>query len=123
MPFCPNCKYEYVPGITDCPDCYVPLVDELPKDPEPEQAAPIDDPDFKLVTVGEFGNYLEAEMVQMKLQSEGIEAVLANDIVSRTGRIPMFSMVENPFAVEVRVREEDAERALQIIMEVEDGNH
>ncbi len=29
MPFCPECKYEYVAGIAECPDCYVPLVASL----------------------------------------------------------------------------------------------
>ena len=28
MPFCPECKYEYVPGITECPDCGRKLVHE-----------------------------------------------------------------------------------------------
>jgi len=27
--FCPECKAEYLPGITMCADCRVPLVDEL----------------------------------------------------------------------------------------------
>jgi len=30
MPWCPNCKNEYVEGITECADCHVELVDELP---------------------------------------------------------------------------------------------
>ena len=30
MGFCPKCKYEYNPGVTVCPDCNEPLVDELP---------------------------------------------------------------------------------------------
>ncbi len=29
MGFCPNCKYEYNPGIIRCPDCGVDLVTEL----------------------------------------------------------------------------------------------
>ena len=29
MPFCPECKYEYVEGVTECPDCQVPLVESL----------------------------------------------------------------------------------------------
>lgn len=30
MPFCPNCRFEYLPGIKTCPDCGEDLVDELP---------------------------------------------------------------------------------------------
>jgi len=28
MPVCPNCNYEYVKGITFCPDCHQALVEE-----------------------------------------------------------------------------------------------
>ena len=28
MPVCPNCNYEYVDGVTICPDCGVPLVED-----------------------------------------------------------------------------------------------
>ncbi len=34
MPWCPKCKSEYREGITECADCKVPLVDELPPDRE-----------------------------------------------------------------------------------------
>ena len=30
MPFCPNCKTEYIAGITRCSDCNVSLVERLP---------------------------------------------------------------------------------------------
>lgn len=33
--FCPTCKDEFVPGITECPDCKVPLVMELSVENEP----------------------------------------------------------------------------------------
>ncbi|TKJ38401.1 hypothetical protein CEE37_12845 [candidate division LCP-89 bacterium B3_LCP] len=31
MPFCPECRYEYLPEITQCPDCGSELVHELPE--------------------------------------------------------------------------------------------
>lgn len=34
MPWCPKCKCEYRDGITECADCKVPLVDELPTENE-----------------------------------------------------------------------------------------
>lgn len=34
MPWCPKCKCEYREGITECADCKVALVDELPPDNE-----------------------------------------------------------------------------------------
>jgi len=32
--WCPQCKSEYVSGITECPECKVRLVDRLPEEPE-----------------------------------------------------------------------------------------
>lgn len=34
--FCPDCKAEFIDGITRCPVCHVALVDALPADPVPE---------------------------------------------------------------------------------------
>lgn len=34
MPWCPKCKSEYREGITECADCKVPLMDELPPESE-----------------------------------------------------------------------------------------
>lgn len=34
MPWCPKCKSEYREGITECADCKIPLMDELPPESE-----------------------------------------------------------------------------------------
>lgn len=34
--FCPECRYEYRRGFTECPDCNVQLVHELPEPERPD---------------------------------------------------------------------------------------
>jgi hypothetical protein len=34
--FCSKCRSEYKKGFTECPDCKVPLVSELPPNPKPK---------------------------------------------------------------------------------------
>jgi hypothetical protein len=41
VPWCPVCRYEYEAGITECPDDKVPLVDELPPEPELVEAVEV----------------------------------------------------------------------------------
>ena len=35
MPFCPQCRGEYMDWVRECPDCKVPLVEKL--EPKPER--------------------------------------------------------------------------------------
>ena len=30
--FCPKCRYEYIRGVYECPDCGTSLVDKIPKE-------------------------------------------------------------------------------------------
>jgi hypothetical protein len=36
MPFCPKCRYEYIFGIGECPDCGVRLVEKLEEEESTE---------------------------------------------------------------------------------------
>lgn len=45
MPYCPNCKAEFVDGVTLCSDCHVPLVDTLEETSDGETPAALEDPD------------------------------------------------------------------------------
>jgi len=73
MPICPVCKYEYEAGETECVDCGVPLVDELPDDPETVIAG------LKYVPFRSYPSRLYAEMVREALANEGIPAIIKTD--------------------------------------------
>ncbi|MGE5313818.1 MAG: putative signal transducing protein [Acidobacteriota bacterium] len=38
--FCPNCKAEYMPGVTECAECRIPLVESLPPETDHEKDVP-----------------------------------------------------------------------------------
>ena len=63
----------------------------------------------KLVTVGEFETGFEAELAKVRLEEEGIEAiVVGGDLVAN---MPTIEVIK----VELQVFEKDAQKAAQII--------
>ena len=71
----------------------------------------------KLVTVGEFETGFEAELVKVRLEEEGIEAVvIGGELVDNRGAV-------GPIAVELQVFEKDAQKAAQIITAIEQENN
>jgi hypothetical protein len=64
---CPNCKCEYIRGVTECADCGVPLVQAL----APEDANPLDN--VRLVSVWQGNDPSECERVKAALENAGIE--------------------------------------------------
>ncbi len=70
----------------------------------------------KLVTVGEFETGFEAELAKVRLEEEGIEAiVVGGDLVAN---MPTIEVIK----VELQVFEKDAQKAAQIIAAIEQEN-
>ncbi len=67
----------------------------------------------KLVTAGEFESGFEAELARVRLEEEGIGAiVIGGDLVAFRGSV-------GPIKVELQVFEKDAQKAAQIIEAIE----
>jgi len=69
---CPQCKCEYVRGVTQCADCGVPLVDAL----EPENATPRDD--VRIVLAWQGNDPSEGDRLKRALEGAGIEFLDGN---------------------------------------------
>ena len=65
MPFCPHCRYEYLPEITTCPECEAALVEELP--PRQDIA-----PDVEWVPLRPLPGMIYAKMVAEVLDQHDI---------------------------------------------------
>ena len=100
--FCPECKSEFIEGITSCPVCEVKLIDELPPEPEPEFV------DYKEI----LATYNPADIAFLKsiLDSEGIQFFFKGE----------HFMYVRPLADPVRlmVRTDQAEKAFELLKDV-----
>jgi hypothetical protein len=109
MPVCPNCEYEYVEGITICPDCGTRLVDDklfIPPEDWTEE-------NWQVVYTS--GQEYDVEMLRDNLISAGINATMLSQ---RDRNFPApgdFSLVK------LYVRNEDVQAALNFIEEIKTG--
>lgn len=110
MPFCPKCRDEFQDWVKTCPDCHVELVDILPVPAKPEKLKPVI-PDDPLVTVASYTYPLEAHLARTKLESEGIEAFVADEHMVQANWL--YSLAIG--GVRLQVKESGAELALSIL--------
>ena len=106
MPVCPNCDYEYVEGVTFCPDCGIPLVDDdLITKPE-------DWTEENWEVVYTSGLDYEVEMIKDNLESAGIISA----ILSQKDR--NFPAPGDFSVVKLLVHKEDVADALNFIQKI-----
>jgi len=106
MPVCPNCNYEYVPGITICPDCNIPLVDSI----ELEKYSELSEKDWVLVYTA--FNEIDADMLKENLESAGIAASILSQKDSS------FPAPGDLSTIKLFVKKADVPDAIEFIQEV-----
>ena len=106
MPVCPNCEYEYVEGITICPDCGTRLVDDKLFIPPEEWT----EKNWQVVYTS--SQEYDVEMIRDNLESAGIKTAL----LSQKDR--NFPAPGDLSLVKLFVRKEDVQAALDFIEEL-----
>ena len=76
MPFCPNCRSEYVEGTEKCSDCEEPLVDEL------EEESVQDKEGKKFILLHTFPSIVYADMVKEALENSDIPCLMKSDMLT-----------------------------------------
>lgn len=76
MAWCPICSYEYLPGMSRCPDCGSPLR----RAPGLDEAIRSEDRDW--ITIRVVGDPIQAEMVKALLESQGFDVAVRNGVGS-----------------------------------------
>jgi hypothetical protein len=106
MPICPNCKYEYIQGITICPDCNTKLVDTL----ELNNFDELSEDDWALVYTS--FSVIDVDMLKEYLESSGIAASILSQKDSS------FPAPGDLSTVKLFVRKADVQEALEFIQTV-----
>jgi hypothetical protein len=102
MPFCPECKGEFLPGLAVCDTCNVPLVPALATTPPPRRV--------QEVPVATFASEAEARLWSGILSNEGIRNVVI-PLGPGAGGWGNSAMLPH----QLRVRRGDAKRARDLL--------
>ena len=70
MPFCPHCRFEFLPEVTRCPECGAALVPELP----PAEAREMTEADLEPALLCVVAGGFHARLLQTELAAQGIHS-------------------------------------------------
>ena len=117
--FCPKCRAEYREGFTECSDCKVPLVSELPLEPEPEEEEIVE-----LVTVLATGSPAIIVMAKCLLDDAKIRYFAKGEGLQEwfvLGRVGTgFNPIIGP--VQIQVLKDDEEVARKVLEDLEESS-
>ena len=111
MAVCPNCKYEYIEGMTICPDCGASLVNES----EIQKQEGLSEDDWEIIYTSD--KEYEVEMIKDNLETAGISA----NIISLKDR--NFPAPGDLSVIKLLVKKCDVKDALEYIEEMRKINN
>ena len=111
--FCPNCRYEYLSGVTKCPDCGADLVAELPPT---EKEEPPEEKWFEVVTIFESFDFTLIAVARSILEEAKIDYFPKSPdsdyrLSTYYGRRPIEIKVDENHAAEARELLKDLEKS------------
>lgn len=118
--FCPKCKDEFVAGILNCPDCKVPLCQQLP-----EEAKGTYEPVFvDLLTVMETADIGIIMIAKSLLEEAGIRYLAKGEGLQHLFGAGVFGAGFNTLTgpVQIQVSRDDFSSAAELLKDLELNN-
>lgn len=114
--FCPKCRDEFIKGITECPDCKVPLVTELSVEKGPTYEPIYVD----LVTVMESGDPGLIMVAKSLLENAGIRYYAKGETSQNLFGGGTFGTGFNPLTgpIQIQVSKDDLAEALELLKDM-----
>ena len=107
---CPKCRSEFIEGVTNCPDCQIPLVYQIPEI-IPETLD--DGKNYNYVFVYTPISSQEVALIRMIMEREGIPYFIKNEPLHKT----IIFSIRGPGEMQLYVAEEFAEDTMNLLKE------